>query len=119
MLRKLFAVACFALLGQPAFAAKLYISEYSSVTIASAIPAQVAFEPAVTDQTPVDYSGGVVSSAAFNNATAYIRVLCDTQCSVKFGATPTATTSSKLLPALTPEYFGVVPGQKISVISNP
>lgn len=118
MLRKIIALACFALLGQPASAAKLYISEYSSLTIASAIPAQVGFEPDVTDQA-VDYSGGVAASSAFNNATAYIRVLCDTQCSVKFGATPIATTSSKLLPALIPEYFGVVPGQKISVISNP
>jgi hypothetical protein len=118
--RKLIAAACFALLASNAYAAKLYISEYNSLTLTAGLIAQAAPE-ASTDQTPVDYSGGVASSAAFASATSYVRVICDTQCSIKFGTAPTATNANKVLPALTPEYFGVPQGSayKISVIANP
>lgn len=110
-----------ALFASNAQAANLYISEYNALGVASGFIAQIANEPEVTTQ-KVDYSGGVAASAAFNANTAYVRVLCDTQCAVKFGAagaTPTATTASKLLPALTPEYFAVPATGKVSVISNP
>lgn len=118
---RLFATAFFALLvSQASAASKLYISEYSAVGTASGTVAQIGAEPAVTNQL-VDFSGGVTSSAAFNSATSYIRVVCDTQCAVLFGTAPTATTSSKMLPALLPEYFAVPRGQsyKISVIAAP
>jgi hypothetical protein len=102
-------------------ASKLYISEYNSLASASAAFAQAAGEPAITDQTPVDFSGGAAQSAVFNVATQFVRVICDVQCSIKFGTNPTAANTNKVLPALTPEYFGVTPGGtlKISVISNP
>ena len=106
------------LLASPAQAAnRLDISEYNSLVITSGLVAQVAPEPG-TDQT-VDFSGGVAFSAAFGSSTSYIWVMCDTQCSIKIGTSPTATTSNKRLPALVPMFFGVQPGQKISVIASP
>lgn len=117
-MQRLIASAIFALLATNAQAAKLYVSEYKEVGNAQGHVAQIALEPVIADQV-VDYSGGVASSNAFKGSTQYVRVLCDTQCSVQFGTAPTATTSTKLLPALTAEYFGVSPGFKISVISNP
>lgn len=121
MLRKLILAGFLALLASQAHAAnRLFISEYVSVGAPAGIVAQIAQEPVVADQT-VDFSGGVTSSAAFNSKTNYIRVVCDSQCSVSFGTAPTATTSSKMLPALIPEYFAVPKGAsyKISVIANP
>lgn len=118
---RLFFTAVFALLVSQASAAnKLYISEFAALGVASGAIAQVAQEPAVTNQL-VDFSGGVASSAAFDTKTSYIRVVCDTQCAVLFGTAPTALTSSKLLPALLPEYFAVPKGAsyKISVIASP
>jgi hypothetical protein len=99
---------------------KLYITEYGSLVITACLPAQIAPEPG-TDQAPIDFSGGVAQSAAFQNPTNYVRVISDVQCSIKFGTNPTAANTNKVLPALTPEYFGVPQGQscKISVISNP
>lgn len=114
------AAACLVLFATQANAAsKLFISEFTNLATASAGAAQVAQEPAVTDQTPVDFSGGAAQSAAFSSATLFVRVMCDTRCAVKFGANPTATTSNKPLAADSPEYFGVVSGQKISVIASP
>lgn len=121
MLRKFLAAALFVLASSPALAAsKMYISEYTNTGLAIGQLVQVASEPAITDQTPVDYSGGVASSAAFNAATNIVRVLCTSTCSIKFGTSPTATTSNKPLAAGNPEYFAVPVGQsfKISVISN-
>jgi hypothetical protein len=120
MLRPLM-VAFLALFATQATAAsKLYISEYAAVGVAQGTVAQVAAEPILANQL-VDFSGGVASSAAFNAATSYVRVVCDTQCAVLFGTAPTALTSSKLLPALLPEYFAVPKGSayKISVIASP
>jgi len=121
MLRKFLAAAAFVLVASPAFAAsKMYISEYSNAGLAIGQIVQVASEPAITDQSAVDYSGGVASSATFNAATNIVRVLCTSTCSIKFGTNPTATTTNKPLAAGSPEYFAVPIGQsfKISVISN-
>lgn len=117
-MQRLIAAALLALFATQAQAAKLYVSEYKELGNASGHVAQVALDPPLAEQV-VDYSGGVASSNAFKGSTQYVRIICDTQCSVQFGTAPTATTSTKLVPALTPEYFGVSPGNKISVISNP
>jgi len=121
MLRKFLAAAAFVLVASPAFAAsKMYISEYSNVGISNGTVAQVASEPAVTDQTPVDYSGGVASSATFNSSTNLVRVLCTSTCSIKFVKSGNAATTNKPLAAGAPEYFTVPPNQSylISVIAN-
>ena len=117
------ALAAFVLLAAgPAFAAnKAFISEYGvlAATNSGGVPAQIAAEPALNDQV-VDFSGGVTSSSAFSAQTRYIRIQCDTRCAVRFSTAGTAaTTSNKPLEAASPEYFGVQPGDKVSVIASP
>ena len=100
-------------------ASRVWISEYAvlTATASGGSAGQMAAIPAITIQTPLDISGGVQSSAAFNAQTKYIRIVCEVQCAVN--GSGTATTSSTLLPALSPEYFGVQPGTTISVIAAP
>jgi hypothetical protein len=120
MLRKLLAAALFALsftTGAQA-ASRVWISEFGLLTPTNgATTAQVAPLPSLTNQSTLDISGGVQSSAAFGSATRYIRILCEVQCAVKGGSG--ATTSDMLIPALLPEYLGVQPGATISVIAAP
>lgn len=124
-MQRIYAAAIFALFATQADASKLYIAEYAQVGTAvyasggSQGVLEIAQEPSL-QQTPVDFSGGVASSVAFGANTKFVRIICDAQCSVKFGPSPqTATNANTPLGALIPEYFGVVPGQIISVISNP
>jgi hypothetical protein len=112
-------LALFAFVMPAEAASRLFISEYNGIGITTGVVAQIAVEPS-KDQV-VDFSGGVTSSAAVSNNASYVRLICDTQCSVQFGTAPTATTSTKLLSAGVPEYFSIPKGQayKISVIANP
>lgn len=107
----------------PSLAAnKLYISEYAAIGIASGLVAQIANEPDVLDQTPVDFSGGAANSATFNVSSQYVRFMCDSRCSIKVRPKCTgavATTSNKPLGIDQPEYFGISPGDCVSVIANP
>lgn len=119
MLRKLFFAAAFALLGlSPAFAASAYISEYAALgqTSSGVATAQIATLPPFADQ-KVTFTGTPGSSAAFNNKTRFIRLHCDAACS--YTVSGTATTSNARMPADGVEYFGVLPGQVLSVIANP
>ena len=104
------------LLTAQAMAATVYIEEFSdSIPI---IRYQAAVEPAVTSQT-VAITGSSVQSAAFNVGTHLIRVHADSTCSIKIGGTnPTATTSSMRFLAGQTEYFIVMPGDKLAVITN-
>jgi hypothetical protein len=102
-----------------------YIAEYGSVgtsiyaTGNSGGVLEVAEEPSL-QQAPVDFSGGAASSQPFGANTKFVRIICDAQCSVKFGASPqTATNANTPLGIMMPEYFGVTLGQIISVIANP
>jgi hypothetical protein len=105
----------------PAFAAKCYIREYNTIGQAQNQPAQIAFEPSVADQVTGDFSGGAVQSSAFNVATTFIRLWCDTQGSFLVGTNPTAAATNAPVAAGVPEYFGVPPGgsYKLSVHANP
>lgn len=108
--------------GAPAMATQMSVTEFLNVGNAGTNfqnPAEIAMTPPVVDQGSVSFGGGATQSAAFNASTRYVRLLCDVQCSVAFGANPTATTSNMVLPAGLPEYFGVIAGQKVSVIANP
>lgn len=124
MLNRLLAAAFLCLIATPSFAvSKCFISEYGVLASTFSGPlAQIAAEPSVTVQTPVDFSGGVASSSAFNSGTRYIRLMCDTRAAFKVrpacsGAS--ATTSSPPIAADSPEYFGVQPGDCISAIASP
>jgi hypothetical protein len=121
-LRKTFAtmIACLVLPATANAASRVWISEFGVLTATNSggVPAQAAALPALVDQSTLDLSGGTAqTSAAFGGQTRYIRVICEVQCSILVGGT--ATTSKLLLPALSPEYFGVQAGATVSVIAAP
>jgi len=57
-------------------------------------------------------------SAAFSDATRFIRIHTDANCRVLFGFNPTATSTSMRMAAGNTEYLGVVPGHKVAVIAS-
>ena len=73
--------------------------------------------PSTTDQT-VAISGASVQSAAFAATTNLIRVHTDAVCSIFIGLVPTATAAKTRMTANQTEYFSVVGGHKIAVITN-
>jgi len=97
---------------------KLYISEYADLAsgVGSGGTAQIVSESAVATQV-VDFSGGVVSSNAFNARTRIIRIHTDAICSVRFDGSASTTSHMRMVADQT-EYFGVQPGSKLSVIAN-
>ncbi len=118
MFRRIIIAAFLALFATSAHAAsRVVVSEFRTLGTGSNSPAQIGSLPSLRNQTPLDISGGVQSSQAFGSDTTYIRVICEVQCTVKGGSG--ATTSDTLLPALSPEYFGVQGGATISVIAAP
>ena len=120
MLRKLLAAALLLLSATTAQAAsRVWISEFGVLTATNSggSAGQMAALPSLVDQSTLDISGGVQTSAAFGSQTRYFRIICEVQCAIKVGGT--ATTSSTLIPALSPEYFGVQPGATVSVIAAP
>lgn len=94
--------------------AKLYLTEYGNLPGSGA---QVGQEPAIVEQATLAI-GSETKSSAFSDNTRIIRVHVDAICSIAFGTSPTATTSSKRMAADQTEYFCVRPGDKLSVISN-
>lgn len=101
--------------------AKLHISEYNAIhktnvgddPVSGDAIAQAVKEPSIATQAITFTSAE--SSAEFNDSTRIVRIVSDAQCYVAFGASPTATANSMLMPAFGVEYFGVNPGDKISV----
>ena len=100
-----------------------HVSEYVGITRAGSdvtshsgdgiVP--LVKEPALAEQ-PLAI-GAEEKSAAFNVLTTAVRVSWDAPCHILFGSAPTATTSSKFMPAAGMEYFEVTPEHKISVIA--
>lgn len=95
-----------------------YIREYADIAVTYSKYAQAGAEPAITDQT-VTTSGSAAASSAFNANTRLVAISTpyDTAVCVAFGANPTATTSNFRLPPGSVFFFGVVPGQKVSLIN--
>lgn len=98
--------------------AKLYITEYEKTGAGFGTGDVVAKEPALVVQSPITIGATSVKSAAFNAKTRVIRVNTDAACSIAFGDDPTATANSMRLSANQTEYFVVVAGQKLAVITN-
>ena len=95
----------------------MYISEYEELASSENGMVQAGREPSVTTQ-KVTFTGTAGASAAFNSRTKFIRVSCDAAAFLAFGLDPTAVTATDLpVQASTPEYFGVIPGQKISAVA--
>lgn len=98
----------------------VYITEYArQARDASGFLMVVADEPPVANQT-VAIGATSAQSNAFNDLTRFVRVSTDAVCSIAFGANPTATATTRRMPANTTEYFGVPQGgaYKIAVITN-
>lgn len=91
------------------------ISEYHDLARDSKgniLPA--GMEPAMVDQQLA--IGAEVKSAAFKGN--FVRIHVDAACRILFGAAPTASSTSKRMAANTTEFFGVRPGDKVSVITS-
>lgn len=97
--------------------ATLYIAEFAALSGTANFPVAGAFAPPIAEQT-VGISGSSAPSAAFNTNTKFVRIHTDAICSIKFGASPTAAATNMRMAANQTEYFGVVPGQKVAVITN-
>jgi hypothetical protein len=97
--------------------ATLYISEYVRTGLTTRALVLAGEEPSIASQT-VSIGASSAQSSALNAETRFVRVSTDATCSIAFGANPTATTASMRLPANSTEYFAVMPGMKIAVISN-
>jgi hypothetical protein len=99
--------------------AKVYITEYESLPRdVKGMVVPVPQEPALVEQTPVAIGGASVQSAAFNANTKFVRIHTDAICSIKFGTNPTADANSQRLRADATEFYGVVGGHKVAVITN-
>ena len=103
--------------------ATLYVDEFSNVaTVGQNLgpaftPGQAPLTPSVASQT-VAIQGSSTQSNPFNAKTNLVRLHCDAICSVAFGSNPTAVTTQCRLAANQTEYFGVIPGQIVAVITN-
>ncbi|MDE2232850.1 MAG: hypothetical protein KGJ90_01845 [Patescibacteria group bacterium] len=98
----------------------LFITEYKAVAVASGAggPLAVALEPPVATQV-VTINLTSTASAVFNVDTHFVRLNTDETCSVKFGASPTATTNDERLAANQTEFFGISrAGLSVAVIAN-
>lgn len=96
-----------------------YITEYSEMPRINGQIALVGQEPNAAMQAPLTFTGTAGQSAAFNANTKFIRFHADGICSIKFGTNPTAVANTDMrLAASSTEFFGVVPGQKVSVVTS-
>ena len=76
---------------------------------------QAGKEPALATQ-KITFST-VTQSAAFNELTKFVRIYSTADAYLEFGVAPTAVTENGCpVTAKMPEFFGVIPGQKVSVI---
>lgn len=100
--------------------ATVYLTEFANTgRDAAGYKMQCAHESQTASQT-VAITAGSVQSAAFNALTKFVRISTDAVCSVEFGTAPTATATTRRLPANTSEYFSVHlnGGFKVAVITN-
>lgn len=110
----------------------LYITEYSGTAAVNGnipnVPGMISTrtpqEPELASQ-KLGIGGSPVPSAPFQNSpgktgsqTYLIRVHTDSICSILIGTNPTASANNRRLAANQTEFFGVSPGQILSVITN-
>jgi hypothetical protein len=101
--------------------AKLYITEYiTQPIVTNGQMGGMGLEPCVINAaSPITIAGVAASSTAFGTTTKFIRVHTDAICSFRISAAGTAATANDArMAASTTEYFGVLPGHVLSVITN-
>ena len=104
--------------------ATLYITEFADGTLAGVVgspspqfPIPAPMTPPVAEQ-HVGISDSSTQSAAFNAATTFVMVATDAICSLAWGDNPTAVATAQRMAANEVRFYGVVPGQKLAVITN-
>jgi hypothetical protein len=102
--------------------AKLYISEYATISQVPNHTGQMPLEPPLREQV-LDFTGSVQTSAPFLSLTRCVRLHCDAVCSliISRNSSPiTATTSNGRWAANQTEFRGVPEGEnyQVSVIVN-
>lgn len=71
-----------------------------------------------TTQTITTSGSSAAISTAFATGTTVVRIVATEDVNIKFGSTPTATTSDPFIPANQVEYFKVTAGEKVAAIQN-
>lgn len=98
--------------------ATVYVTEFPSASSGNGMPVPAC--PPIAKQIVAITTATL--SAAFSPNTRLIRVHADAICSVEVGGqvtgAATVTTASQRMAAGQTEYFGVTPGDKLSVITN-
>ena len=81
-------------------------------------PVPIGLEPAVTRQPVVPFTADTTAgnSAAFDGATSFIRIISDTAGDIAIGPLAVAVVGDTAIAANVAEYFGVHPGDRVSVI---
>ena len=68
------------------------------------------------------YGGGTIGESGAPVApqtTQHVRLCATSDCWIAFGPNPTVSaTTGMLLPAMTPEYFWVLPGERLAVLQS-
>ena len=76
--------------------------------------APTTFKPSTTQTVAVGSTSA--ASSAFGSQTNEIRIVTTVDAYVEFASSPTATSSSLIVPAFTVEYFKVSPSSKVAVL---
>ena len=76
--------------------------------------APTTFRPSTTQTVAVGSTSA--ASSAFGSQTNEIRIVTTVDAYVEFASSPTATSSSLIIPAFTVEYFRVAPASKVAVL---
>jgi hypothetical protein len=95
----------------------LYIAEFANIGRDQGQGVQVATLAPLAEQT-VSIGGSSTQSVSFGAYKNFVRLCSDSVCSIAVGANPNASGVNLRLPANTPEYFQVTPGQKLACIAN-
>lgn len=74
-----------------------------------------ALRPGAAGTLPIGSPSSV--STTFAATTTVIRLVANQPCFVALGAAPVATTGSHYLPGDAPEYFRVVPGERLAALA--
>lgn len=96
----------------------LDVTEYASLSLdAQGRQVLVGKEPSRVNQ-QVAVGGASTQSAAFGDATRFVRLHTDVPCRIAIDVNPTAAATSMRMAAGQTEYLGVTPGYKIAVITT-
>ena len=76
--------------------------------------APTTFRPSTTQTVAAGATSA--ASSAFGSQTTEVRIVTTVDAYIEFASSPTATSSSLLIPAFTVEYFRVAPSSKVAVL---